>query len=146
MLPNVASLLHDPYRAVRKHLRDNSSRQTLLADMEEEEERNAERRADRIFPEPFSIDVILDAFNAAGFSSTITDHVVGFSNEDAKRFILGPRLSEIAAPLLIGEERDNAVTTAITAVLAEMREAGTASEKEYRSHWVYGHHILADSA
>jgi len=145
MLPANASLLHDPYRAVRELLRDDSVRLTMLAEMEEVEAQRAERRADRIFPEPFSIEVILDALDAAGFTGDIYDHVVGFSNEDAKRFILVPRLSEIAAPLIEGEERERAVSTAIVAVLSEMREAGTASEQEYRSHWIYGYHTIADS-
>ena len=140
MLPVDASLLHDPYRAVREHLRDDSARQALLSEMGETDAHQAERRVDRIFPEPFSIDVMLDAFESAGFSSEISDHIVGFSNEDSERFILVPRLSEIAAPLIEGEERDRAVCSAITSVLAKMREAGTASESEYRSHWVYGYH------
>ena len=140
MLPADASLLHDPYRAVREHLRDDSARQALLSEMGETDAHQAERRVDRIFPEPFSIDVMLDAFESAGFSSEISDHIVGFSNEDSERFILVPRLSEIAAPLIEGEERDRAVCSAITSVLAKMREAGTASESEYRSHWVYGYH------
>ncbi len=145
MKPADASLLHDPYRAVREHLRDDSARQALLADMPEEAARLAEHRVDRIFPKPFSIDVILDAFDGAGLTCTISDHVIGFSNEDAKRFILVPRLAEIAAPLIEGEDRNRAVTAAIEAVLAEMRAAGTASEDEYRSHWVYGYHTLADA-
>jgi hypothetical protein len=145
LLPATASLLHDPYRAVREHLKGDSVRKSLLADMEEGEAQKAERRADRIFPRPFSLEVILDAFNSAGFSSRITDRVVGFSNEDAKRFILVPRLSEIAAPLIEGEERDKAVSAAISEVLFQMREAGTASDDEYRSHWVYGYHTMADS-
>ena len=142
MLPANASLLHDPYRAVREHLRDDSARQALLAEMGEIDAHQAERRVDRIFPEPFSIDVMLDAFEAAGFSSEISDHIVGFSNEDSERFILVPRLSEIAAPLIEGEDRDRAVCSAITSVLGNMREAGTASESEYHSHWVYGYHTL----
>jgi len=146
LLPATASLLHDPYRAVSEHLKGDSVRKSLLAEMEEEEAQKAERRADRIFPRPFSLEVIIDAFNSAGFSSRVTDRVVGFSNDDAKRFILVPRLSEIAAPLIEGEERDKAVSAAIVAVLSEMREAGTASEQEYRSHWVYGYHTITDSS
>mgnify|MGYP001225898927 CR=1 FL=1 len=143
MLPTNAALLHDPYRAVREHLRDDSARRALLAQMEDGDAQKSERRADRIFPTPFSIDIMLDAFTSAGFSNRISDHVVGFSNVDAERFILVPRLSEIAAPLIEGDERDNAVRTAITTVLEQMRKAGTASNKEYRSHWVYGYHTIS---
>ena len=142
MLPANASLLHDPYRAVREHLRDDSARRALLAQMEDGAAQRAEHRVDRIFPTPFSIDIMLDAFTSAGFSSIISDHVVGFSNEDAERFILVPRLSEIAAPLIEGDERDNAVRTAIAAVLEQMRKDGTASNEGYRSHWVYGYHTI----
>jgi len=142
ILPPTAALLHDPYRAVREYLKTDSTRKKLLAEMGEVDAQRAEHRADRIFPKPFSLDVILDAFDSAGFSSTITDHIVGFSNEDAKRFILVPRLSEIAAPLVEGEERNKAVSEAIAAVLKQMRKIGTASDEGYRSHWIYGYHTL----
>lgn len=142
MLPANASLLHDPYRAVREYLRDDSARRALLAQMEDGAAQRSEHRVDRIFPTPFSINIMLDAFTSAGFSSIISDHVVGFSNEDAERFILVPRLSEIAAPLIEGDERDNAVRTAIAAVLEQMRKDGTASNEGYRSHWVYGYHTI----
>jgi cephalosporin hydroxylase len=142
ILPPTAALLHDPYRAVREYLKTDSTRKKLLAEMGEVDAQRAEHRADRIFPKPFSLDVILDAFDSAGFSGTITDHIVGFSNEDAKRFILVPRLSEIAAPLVEGEERNKAVSEAIAAVLKQMRKIGTASDEGYRSHWIYGYHTL----
>ena len=74
--------------------------------------------------------------------SSISHHVVGFSNEDAERFIMVPRLAEIAAPLIEGDERDIAIRNAIAGVLTDMRAAGTASGSEYRSHWIYGFHTL----
>ena len=88
------------------------------------------------------MDVILDALSEVGFSSEIHDEVVGFSNNDAERFALVPRLSEIAAPLLPGEERDEAIRAALKIALAEIAELGRGSHSEYRSHWVYGVHRL----
>ena len=140
--PSSAACLHDPYRAVREYLRDDEARQQLLAQMAKEDAERAERRVDRIFPVPFSIDVLMNAISSAGLMSSISHHVVGFSNEDAERFILVPRLAEIAAPLIEGDERDAAIRVAIANVLADMRAAGTASESEYRSHWIYGFHTL----
>ena len=140
--PPTAACLHDPYRAVREHLRDDEARQHLLSQMEKEDAERAERRVDRIFPIPFSIDVLMSAISSAGLMSSISDHVVGFSNDDAERFILVPRLAEIAAPLIEGEERDTAIRNAIADVLADMHTSGTASESEYRSHWIYGYHTL----
>ena len=49
--------------------------------------------------------MITDALGSAGFSSEISEKVVRFSNDDAERFVLVPRLAEIAAPLLKGIER-----------------------------------------
>ena len=138
--PKSAACLHDPYRAVREHLRDDEARQALLAEMEAEDAARAERRVDRIFPIPFSIEILMRAISSAGLMSRISDHVVDFSNEDAERFILVPRLAEIAAPLIEGEERDSAIRSAIASVLSKMRDAGTAHETAYRSHWVYGFH------
>ncbi len=140
--PSSAACLHDPYRAVREYLRDDEARKTLLSEMEVEDAARAERRVDRIFPVPFSIEVLMRAISSAGLLSRISDHVVDFSNEDAERFILVPRLAEIAAPLIEGEGRDAAIRSAIAEVLREMREAGTASDTHYRSYWVYGFHIL----
>jgi SAM-dependent methyltransferase len=141
--PESAACLHDPYRAVREHLRDDQARKALLAEMEEEDAARAEHRVDRIFPVPFSIELLMRAISSAGLLSRISDHVVDFSNEDAERFILVPRLAEIAAPLIEGEGRNAAISLAIAAVLKQMREAGTASESGYRSYWVYGYHIRA---
>ena len=53
-----------------------------------------------------------------------------------------PRLSEIAAPLLVGEERDEAIRGALKIALAEIAERGKGNDSEYRSHWVYGVHRL----
>jgi SAM-dependent methyltransferase len=140
--PSSAACLHDPYRGVREHLRDDEARKGLLAEMAAEDAARAERRVDRIFPVPFSIEVLMRAISSAGLMSRISDHVVEFSNEDAERFILVPRLAEIAAPLIEGDERDAAIRSAIAKVLANMREAGTAGESSYRSYWVYGYHVL----
>lgn len=144
MRPASASCLHDPYRAVREYLRDDKARQSLLAEMAAEDAARAEKRVDRIFPVPFSIEVMLEAFESAGLTSRISDHVVGFANQDAERFILVPRLAEIAAPLIEGGERDAAIRSAVAAVLSDMREAGTASNNGYRSHWVYGFHTVSE--
>ena len=110
--------------------------------MSSEEVLQHEGRLDRIFPGPYSMDVILDALSAVGFSSETHDEVVGFSNDDAERFALVPRLSEIAAPLLHGEERDEAIRGALKIALAGIAEQGKGSHSEYRSHWVYGVHRL----
>ena len=107
--PDHSALLHDPYRAVREILRNDEIRATRLSEMSSEEVLQHEGRLDRIFPGPYSMDVILDALSAVGFSSETHHEVVGFSNDDAERFALVPRLSEIAAPLLPGEERDEAI-------------------------------------
>tara|TARA_B100000959_G_scaffold251609_1_gene281064 strand:- start:99 stop:455 length:357 start_codon:yes stop_codon:yes gene_type:complete len=114
----------------------------MLAEMREEDAARAERRVDRIFPIPFTIDLIQKALTKAGFTSDISDHIVSFSNEDAERFILVPRLAEIAAPLIEGDERDSAIRGAIGGALLQMREAGTATESGYRSHWLYGMHTI----
>lgn len=143
MRPASAACLHDPYRGVREHLRDDGARQVLLAELAAEDAARAERRLDNIFPVPFSIEVVLEAIEAAGFNSEVTDHVVGFDAEDAERFILVPRLAEIAAPLIEGDQRENAIREALSLVFARMRSEGTASEAEYRSHWVYGRHSLS---
>ena len=141
--PATAACLHDPYRGVREHLRDDDARQALLAKLAAEDAIRAERRLDYIFPIPFGIEVVLEAIESAGFNSEVTDHVVGFDVEDAERFVLVPRLAEIAAPLIEGGQRDNAIREALSLVLARMQSEGTASEAEYRSHWVYGHHCLS---
>ena len=59
-----------------------------------------------------------------------------------ERLALVPRLSEVAAPLLLGEERDKAIRGALKVALAEIAEQGKGSHTEYRSHWVYGVHRL----
>jgi hypothetical protein len=114
----------------------------MLAEMREEDAVRAERRVDRIFPVPFTVDVIVEALTNAGFTSEISDQIVNFSNDDAARFILVPRLAEIAAPLIEGEKRSSAIREAVGYVLSQMREAGTASDSGYRSHWLYGLHAI----
>ena len=143
LCPADAALLHDPYRMVRAHLRDDTLRMTRMEEMGGDEASSFERRVDRIFPIPYSIEIILDAFDSAGMNSQLSSHVVEFTSEDAERFILVPRLAAIAAPLHEGDERDSAVKDAIRAVLTKMRAEGTANEAAYRSHWVYGFHNLA---
>lgn len=139
--PKDVACLHDPYRSVREYLRDDEARQSILSKMAVEDAERSERRIDRIFPVPFSIEILMRAISSAGLLSSISDHVVEFSNEDAERFILVPRLAEIAAPLMKGEERDSAISFAIKKVLNEMRKNGTANDTGYRSYWVYGFHI-----
>ena len=138
--PADSARLHDPYRAVRELLRDDEHRKEALSKMESKEVIRAERRIDRIFPTPFSIEEILDSLSLVDFSSELSDRVVEFSNNDAQRFILVPRLAEIAAPMIVGEEREEAIKRAISETLSDMRQDGTASDNGYRSHWVYGLH------
>ena len=87
--------------------------------------------------------MIQEALADAGFTGEISYRIVDFSNEDAERFILVPRLAEIAAPLIEGDERNSAVREAIRESLLQMREEGTAFESGYRSHWLYGLHTTA---
>jgi len=140
--PDYSALLHDPYRAVRELLRDDEGRSARLSKMAGDEIDRHERRLDKIFPSPFSIEVILEALKDAGFSSDISEEVVDFSNEDAERFVLVPRLAEIAAPLLQGEERENAIKRALNTALKSIADEGKGSEEAYRSHWIYGCHKL----
>ena len=140
--PDNSALLHDPYRAVREILRDDERRSSRLSDMGDDEIDKHERRLDRIFPLPFSIEVVLEALKDAGFSSDISEEVVDFSNEDAEKFVLVPRLAEIAAPLLQGEERNNAIRSALNTALKSIADDGKGSESSYRSHWVFGCHKL----
>ena len=140
--PTNSALLHDPYRAIREILRNDKIRSSRLSEMSAEDALQHESRLDRIFPGPYSMDTILDALGAVGFSCETHDEVIGFSNADAERFALVPRLSEIAAPLLVGEERDEAVRGALKKALAKIAEQGKGEESEYRSHWVYGVHRL----
>ena len=140
--PENSALLHDPYRAVREILRDDEKRSSRLSEMGDDEMEKHERRLDRIFPSPFSIEVVLESLKDAGFSSDISEEVVDFSNDDAERFVLVPRLAEIAAPLLKGEERNNAIRGALKTALKSIADDGRGSERAYRSHWVFGCHKL----
>ena len=76
----------------------------------------------------------------AGFSTELSDRVVEFSSVDAERFVLVPRLAEIAAPLLAGKERDNAIREALRISLARIAKQGKGNDDFYRSHWIYGLH------
>ena len=138
--PGDSALLHDPYRRVREILRTDDQRESLLAMMSDEDRNKSEKRLDRIFPLPFSIEVITDALGVAGFSSEISEKVVRFSNDDAERFVLVPRLAEIAAPLLKGLEREDAIKRALKVSLEELANQGKADGLAYRSHWIYGCH------
>jgi len=138
---NVARL-HDPYRAIREHIRNHDSRLEILDSMESEIATKAERRIDRIFPEPFSISDMIPRIESAGFSTELSDKVVDFHEQDAERFILVPRLAGIAAPLLAGDLRDSVIRDALAIVMERMREKGSCFEGGYRSHWVYGLHRL----
>ena len=138
--PGDSALLHDPYRRVREILRTDDQRESLLAMMSDEDRNKSEKRLDRIFPLPFSVEVITDALGGAGFSSEVSEKVVRFSNDDAERFVLVPRLAEIAAPLLKGIEREDAIKKALKVSLEELRNQGKADDLAYRSHWIYGYH------
>ena len=59
--PGDSALLHDPYRRVREILRTDAQRESLLAMMSDEDRNKSEKRLDRIFPLPFSVEVITDA-------------------------------------------------------------------------------------
>ncbi len=140
--PVSSALLHDPYRAVRELLRNDEVRIGRLAEFADGEKEGHERRLDRIFPTPLSIEVILEALRGAGFSSEIHDKVVSFSKEDAESFALVPRLSEIASPLQIGNERDEAIRAALKTALKLIADEGKGDDAGYRSHWVFGCHRL----
>ena len=140
--PRNSALLHDPYRSVRELLRDDGARKEMLSTMAKRDAERSERRLDRIFPLPFPVEVILDAMSEAGFSTEISEKVVHFSNEDAERFVLVPRLAEIAAPLLEGDERDNAIRSALSSALSIIEAQGKGTGYSYRSHWIYGFHRL----
>ena len=114
----------------------------MLSTMAKRDAERSERRLDRIFPLPFPVEVILDAMSEAGFSTEISEKVVHFSNEDAERFVLVPRLAEIAAPLLEGDERDKAIRSALSSALSAIEAQGKGTGCSYRSHWIYGFHRL----
>ena len=140
--PRDSVRLHDPYREVREILRSDEARLEALEKISSHEAERSERRLDRIFPLPFPVEVILDSMTDAGFTSQVSDKVVEFSKEDAQNFILVPRLAEIAAPLLVGSERDEAILTALESALSSIAGQGRGTESGYRSHWVYGIHKL----
>ena len=138
--PSNSALLHDPYRSVREILRNDGERKKVLLKMGKLESEKSEKRLDRIFPSPFPVEIILDAMSDAGFSTELSERVVEFSNLDAERFVLVPRLAEIAAPLLAGEERDNAIRKALSISLSRIANQGKGEDDHYRSHWIYGLH------
>ena len=141
--PTDSARLHDPYRAVREMLKEDELRESSLSSFTQEEIEREEKRLDRIFPPPLPIGEVLEALRKAGFSSEISDMVIDFSNIDAERFIMVPRLSEIAWPLK-GKEREEAIRRVLKSALIRIQEQGMGDEYCYRSHWVYGKHSLAN--
>ena len=141
--PSDSARLHDPYRAVREMLKEDELRKSSLSSLTQEEIEREEKRLDRIFPPPLPIGEVLEPLRKAGFSSEISDMVVDFSNIDAERFIMVPRLSEIAWPLK-EKEREEAIKRVLKSALIGIEEQGMGDEYCYRSHWVYGKHSLAN--
>jgi len=142
--PKNSTLLHEPYRAVREILRNNSQRVDILSKLSNEEADKSEKRLDRIFPLPFSVEVIIDSMKEAGFTSQISEKVVEFENDDAERFVLVPRLAEIAAPLVVGEQRDKEIRESLKVALKRISDDGKGTDSSYRSHWIYGTHRLGN--
>ena len=140
--PRNSALIHDPFRAVREILRDNNRRVEILASLSDEEANKSEKRLDRIFPLPFPVEVIIDSMRDAGFTTQISEKVVEFENDDAERFVLVPRLADIAAPLVKGEQRDYEIRKALHVALKRIAEDGRGTDSSYRSHWIYGTHRL----
>jgi len=140
--PEDSALLHDPYRHVREIIRKDSLRSSRLSGMSVVDRERHESRLDRIFPSPIHVQVILDALSDVGFSIEVSDLVVDFSHGDAERFILVPRLAEVAAPLLKGVERTIAIKKALRDSLEMIADDGRGTGTHYRSHWVYGLHKL----
>ena len=141
--PINSALLHDPYRAVREILRDNSQRIEIMSRLSNEEANKSEKRLDRIFPLPFPVEVIIDSMRDAGFTTQISEKIVEFEKDDAERFVLVPRLAEIAAPLMKGEKRDDEIKKALKLSLGRIADDGKGTDSSYRSHWIYGTHRLS---
>ena len=114
----------------------------MMSELPESLWNSTEKRLDRIFPIPFPIEVLMEAFSDAGFSNQVSEKVILFENNDAESFILVPRLAEIAAPLMQGDERDGSIKKALEIALSNIRNQGLGSETGYRSHWAYGLHKL----
>ena len=64
-------------------------------------------------------------------------------NDDAERFVLVPRLAEIANPLMKGKQRDDEIKNALKFALGRIAEDGRGTDSSYRSHWIYGTHRLS---
>ena len=141
--PINSALLHDPYRAVREILRDNSQRIEIMSRLSNEEANKSEKRLDRIFPLPFPVEVIIDSMRDAGFTTQISEKIVEFEKEDAERFVLVPRLAEIASPLMKGKQRDDEIKKALELSLGRIADDGKGTDSSYRSHWIYGTHRLS---
>ena len=141
--PRNSALLHDPYRSVREILRNNSQRIEALSRLSNEEANKTEKRLDRIFPLPFPVEVIIDSMREAGFTTQISEKIVEFGINDAERFVLVPRLAEIAAPMMNGERRENEIKNALKCALRRLADDGKGTDSSYRSHWIYGSHRLS---
>ena len=141
--PINSALLHDPYRLVREILRNNTQRIEALSRLSNEEANKSEKRLDRIFPLPFPVEVIIDSMRDAGFTTQISEKIVEFEKEDAERFVLVPRLAEIANPLMKGKQRDDEIKNALKFALGRIAEDGRGTDSSYRSHWIYGTHRLS---
>jgi len=141
--PSSRALLHDPYRMVRARLRGEEARLAALDLLDEQARTRCERAADAIFPEPPDVSIMLNAVEGAGMSSRIATEQIEMSLDDAERFILVPRLSDVAAPLDSGEQRDQLIRSALEASFTAMREGGKADDDVYRIHWTFGVHELA---
>ena len=137
-MPTNRALLHDPYRAVREQVRDNEDRISALHELDEDARIRCEKVADSIFPQPPDISMLIDAAKAAGFDLHIDTEEISMSFVDAERFILVPRLAEVASPLPAGEHRDALICSALEVVFASMQASNQADDKWYRIHWTYG--------
>ena len=114
-----------------------------MSRLSNEEANKSEKRLDRIFPLPFPVEVIIDSMRDAGFTTQISEKIVEFEKDDAERFVLVPRLAEIAAPLMKGEKRDDEIKKALELSLGRIADDGKGTDSSYRSHWIYGSHRLS---
>ncbi len=93
--------LHDPYRNLRQRVKNQEARLSYLSHLNREQTAKLEGKIDKIFPKPFHLSSMAEAFSGTNFNVDFKDSVIDFGFEDAVRFINVPRLSEIAAPLMM---------------------------------------------
>lgn len=134
------SLLHQPFREIRKFIMNDYDRKNLVSKMDISEYNIMEEKIDRIFPESQLINNYEEIFTENGLSSEFHSLVVNFSYDDMERFILVPRLSEIALPLPPGNQRELKIKQYLKMVFEKMIESGSADRNFFRSHWTYGIH------